>query len=368
MRELFLKDKFVELGFSFTERYGVSVGAKSARENDEYNAIRNNVGLTDFTYMQKFSIPEETGIDYLNEIFASDIESLRFGKVQHTFLANDQGQIIADCYIVNNDDEFLILCESLVHDSELKKILFEDNRGSDFGLKDLTEDHIILSIDGYNSWKVMKELFGVSILGLPYLSIEEFEFDNQKVFVLRVGKTGEFGYYILAQNGVAESLFNALSEKMAAHNGAICGLDVHNTLRLDGRFFNIFAEGKEVKNPLYLGLQWMIDLENMRFIGSDTISKQRDAGVDKKVIGITLDKSIDGVRVGGKIFDEEKEIGNIVATAFSPVLDKHIALALLPFEMAYAGLTYYYEKPLGDQINTVSMPPFSPKSLQIKLD
>src|SRR5690554_1261999 len=368
MREMFLKDKLIANGISFKERYGINIPDSSGNIETEYNSVRNAAGLTDFSFVQKYSIPEQEGLDFLNNIFAGNVENLRFGRVLHTFLADENGEIVSDCYIANNDEEFLILCESVTDDSTLDKILFEKNNGADYGLKNITDDYVMLSIDGCNAWKAAKSIFGVNILGLPYLSIEEFEFDDTKVNVIRAGKTGEFGYYVLAENRVAEKLFDTASEKVKQIDGTVCGLEVHNTLRLDGRLFNIFSEGVAVKNPLYLGLQWMIDLENMNFTGSESIRNQRDEGVDKKIIGMVIEKNAGDVVPGDKIFDENNEIGSIVSARHSYVLDKTVALALLPFDLAYSGLTYFLRAANGPEIQTISMPPFSPKSLNMKID
>ncbi|NLL11864.1 MAG: aminomethyl transferase family protein [Fibrobacter sp.] len=368
MRELLLKNKFMANGISFKERYGISIPFTSDNIEHEYNSVRNAVGLSDFSFLQKYTIPEDKGIDFLNNVFAGNVENLRFGRVLHTFLSDENGNIIADCYIANNDEEFLILCESIVDDSQLDKILFEDNNGADFGLKNITNDLVVLSIDGSNAWKTAKEIFGVSILGLPYLSIEEFQFDGEKINVIRAGKTGEFGYYVIAMNKVAEKLFDTALEKIKQVEGAVCGLDVHNILRLDGRFFNIFSEGAIVRNPLYLGLQWMIDLENMNFIGGQSLQNQREAGVGSKITGMTIEKEYGSVAIGDKICDENGEIGYIVSARHSYELDKTVALALLPFEKAYSGLKFYLKTPDGPVVNTISMPPFTPKSLNMKLD
>ncbi len=368
MRELLLKNKFMANGISFKERYGISIPFSSGNIENEYNSVRNTAGLSDFSFLQKYTIPEDRGIDFLNNIFAGNVENLRFGRVLHTFMADENGNIVADCYIANNDEEFLILCESIIDDAQLDKILFEDNNGADFGLKNVTNDFVVLSIDGSNAWKSVKDIFGVSILGLPYLSIEDFQYDEDKINVIRAGKTGEFGYYIIAANNVAEKLFDTALEKVKQVGGAVCGLDVHNILRLDGRFFNIFSEGAVVRNPLSLGLQWMIDLENMNFVGGQSLQNQREAGIRNKITGMVIAKEHGNVATGDKICDENGEIGYVVSAKHSYVLDKTIALGLLPFEMAYSGLKFYLRTPDGPEVNTISMPPFTPKSLNMKLD
>ena len=65
MRTVPLHDKLAAHGASFTERNGIEIVASVSDRETEYNFVRNSVGLTDFSYMKIYSIPEETGVDFL---------------------------------------------------------------------------------------------------------------------------------------------------------------------------------------------------------------------------------------------------------------------------------------------------------------
>ncbi len=108
---------------------------------------------------------------------------------------------------------------------------------------DLSQTHALLSVDGYKAWAAAKGLFGADVLGLPYLSVERYDFKGQPLSLFRAGKTSEFGYYILVPVQQAAELFDAAMSLAADNGGGACGVDIHNDLRLEGRFFNIFSEG-----------------------------------------------------------------------------------------------------------------------------
>ena len=109
----------------------------------EYYHVRDNAGLTDFSYMQKFSVPEESGFDLLDSLAAGNVAKIRFGRVLHTFIPDDNGMILADCYIANNDDELLVFCESITDDAKLRSIFTASP-----DVKDLTETHAVLVLTG----------------------------------------------------------------------------------------------------------------------------------------------------------------------------------------------------------------------------
>ncbi len=367
MRKLALREKLIANGMQIEERFGVEIGTTVSGFDKEYDLIRNNVGITDFSFMQKYTVPEESGLDFLDELFAGNIARIRFGRMLHTFLADSDGNIIADAYIANNDEEFIILCESLVEDADLDK-LFADAGGEEAGLKNVSDTHVVLSIDGYKSWSVAKDLFGTDVLGLPYLSIEMYPFEDQEVCLFRSGKTSEFGYLIMAENGVGEKLYDTLLEKAKEYNGGLCGVNIHNDLRLEGRFFNIFAEGKTVKDPLALGLQWMIDFDKDNFIGSEAILAKRDAGIKKKIIGLKGDKNLNKFTSCENLYDGDTKVGVMQTVCFSPVLDAKVGLALIDIDYAFAGLEFSIGEAGGETVESISMPPIIPKSLSLRLD
>ena len=359
-----LKHKFEQQNAVFSERFGTEIISHIHEESTEYQAIRNSVGLTDFSFMQKFRFPEETGIDFLDEQVAGNVAKVRFGRVLHTFLPDENGMIRSDCYIANNDDELIVLCESINDDSSIRETFMADGGSR---AEDLTETHIVLGIDGYKSWEVARKLFGADVLGLPYLSIERYTFNDVPIRMFRGGKTSEFGYLLMAPNEIAEALFDKIYHLVQELDGCLCGNGIHDLLRLEGRFFNVFAEGKSVTDPLSLGLQWMIDFDKDGFPGYNALRERRSGGLKKKIIGIQASKGM-AIETGIALFDGDNQVGKVEASCFSYILDAFVGLALLSVDVAYAGLTFTYGSPSGPEIKTISMPPIMPKSLTVKLD
>jgi aminomethyltransferase len=367
MRTLPLRAFMAGKGASFVDRFGVEIASAFSDAKTEYQMIRDRVGITDFSSMYKFRIPADTGVDFLDAVFAGNVAKTRFCRVLHTFMADEQGNIIADCYVVNNDEDFIVLCDSIVDGTVLNE-LFNKNGAVLAGLQDLTDTHILISIDGYKAWAVVKELFGTDVLGLPYLSIETYPFEGENISLLRAGKTSEFGYMIMAPKELGSRLIEVLIDTAQKYQGGLCGISVHDTLRLEGRFFNIFAEGVRVKNPLTLGLQWMIDFDKENFIGREQILRNRQKGLVHKIIGIKTDGLVSDFIPGAELFSEGKKVAVIQACCFSQVLDSCLGLAVFPVGIAYAGLKFNLAKPEGPIVESISMPPIVPKSLSVKLD
>lgn len=365
MRKTPLHNFFEKAGARFQERHGVETITAVSTPEIEYGLVRDAVALSDASYMQVFRIPEAGAVDILDPLLAGNVARTRFGRLLHTFLADDGGGLAADCYVANNDDEFLLICESIVDDSEVRRLFMEGGREA--GMEDLTETYAMLSLDGCKAWAVAKEVFGADILGLPYLSVENCTFGGEKIRLFRSGKTSEFGYLILVPRGKADELATVLAAAVEKQGGGLCGAAIHNDLRLEGRFFNIFSEGEAVRDPLSLGLQWMIDFDKPAFRGGDAIRQRRAAGVQKKIVGVRVAPG-QALAPGMSLFDGGEEAGQVVAACMSHVLGCRMGLALLKSEVAYASLRFHLGAANGPDVTAIAMPPIMPKSLSVKLD
>ena len=366
MRSSPLKTQLAAAGAIHRERHGVEIVSHLGDLRAECRAVREAAALSDFSFLRVFSLPENPGMDVLDALLAGNVPKIRFGRILHTFLADQEGQLAADCYVANNDQEFVFLCESIRPDAELDALLAAS--GFAAAARDLSADHVVLSLDGFKSWEIVKKLFGADVLGLPYLSIENYSFAGTPIRFIRAGKTSEFGYLLLAPAGIAAQLFAALKTEVEALGGQLAGLDAHDALRLEGRFFNIFREGERVRDPLPLGLQWMIDFEKDPFLGGEAIKQRRAAGVKQKVIGLSAEAGCGDLKTGAKIYSAGQPVGEVVDDGFSQVLNQPLALGLFPVQLAFAGLPFQINSPDGPAIRSISMPPIMPRSLTVKLD
>jgi aminomethyltransferase len=367
MRSSPLRNRLAAANANFGERYSTEVALHCAPRAEEYRAVRDTAAVTDFSFTRRFRVRQEQGLDFLDQLLAGNVARIRYGRVLHTFLADADGHLAADCYVANNDEDFLVILEPIIPDDALDALLAAAGANA-AGLEDLTASHALLSLDGFKAWEVARKLFGADILGLPYLSIETCPFADESVRLFRAGKTSEFGYLLQAPAALAEPLFDALLREVTAVGGRCCGVQIHDELRLEGRFFNIHAEGLRVRDPLVLGLQWMIDFEKPEFIGSEPIRQRRASGLREKVVGVAAPANHAALALGDSLVLEGQAVGRIVATCHSDVLGRPLGLAMLPVGLAYAGLTFELGARGGPLLETISMPPIMPRSLTVKLD
>ena len=99
------------------------------------------------------------------------------------------------------------------------------------------------------------------------------------------------------------------------------------TLRLEAGMNLYGSDMDEGLTPLESGLSWTVAMADDRpFIGREALEAQKAAGNIAKFIGLVLEGR--GVLRGHqKIYDGDREVGEITSGGFSPTLERSIAMA-----------------------------------------
>ena len=349
-----LRDKLKACGANFCDSCFGGAVRDFGDVAKELSYIRNSAAVCDFSFLPKYSLNEECGAEFLDSVLPANMLKLRYGKMADTFLASPGGEVLAEVLAVNIDGRIFLLAESARADADFSGIF--NGEGTDF--KDITKDYCVLSFDGPSSWRLAESVFGTDALNLSYMSVEMYEFGGEPVCLMRGGKTGEFGYQAMIESRKAGELFDCLKEGAENLGGGLAGMKAHSLARLQGNFFNVAAEGKAVKNPLELGLQWMVDFSKDSFIGADKILGDRSRGVARALAAVDSETPLS---VGAKLYFGGRAVGEIVVA--EEISGRGLALGLFERDFAYAGFDYSLSPNGGDDVRTVSRPTVLSRSL-----
>jgi len=351
------------LGARFEDRAGLPAVAGFGDVDREVLAVRKDLGLCPMTHVRLFRGSVDDALYPLDEVLTGPVSRLRFGRVLHTLLLDEDGLVAADAYVAIDDEDLWVLLECAAPPATIDGLL------AAVPLQDEGPRWSVLSLDGPRAWAPLRERLGPDVLGMPYLAIEPRSLAGAEVRLLRAGKTAEFGYWLLVPDEATPSVVEALGQA----NGSplpLYGTEALDLLKLDGRFFNVHQEGARVRDPLPLGLQWMFDFQKDRFTGREAVARRREAGAATKVVGIALSSAEErGLAVGQAVHLDGKPVGTVVAAGRSPVLGRDLGLAEVRGPLAWAGLPV--EVRSAGQVlpaRTLTMPPFLPESLKIRLD
>jgi glycine cleavage system aminomethyltransferase T len=208
---------------------------------------------------------------------------------------------------------------------------------------------------------VLVDLFGESVLDIPYYFCRDYELDGMDVLVSRTGYTSELGFEIYSKNASrdAESLWELVLEAGKPHGLAVIG--PCHIRRIEG---GILAYGADMwldTNPyeVDMGYEWMVDLDQEAdFIGKEALKRIKAEGITRKLVGVEIGGQKLGSYIDGTMIDffpvhkNGDRVGDVTSACYSPRLDKNIGYAMVPIELAELGTELEVETP-GERTSAV---------------
>jgi aminomethyltransferase len=131
-------------------------------------------------------------------------------------------------------------------------------------------------------------------------------------------------------------LWNALMEAGAPKGLLPTGLGCRDSLRLEMGYALYGNDLDENHTPLESGLGWITKLEKGDFIGRDVLLRQKDEGVQVRLVGLHLQER-GFPRHGYPITSLDEEVGVVTSGVVSPSLGVGVAMGYVPAALAKAG-------------------------------
>ena len=330
---------------------------------EEYWHLLNGVTLWDVGVERQIEISGPDAFDFTQLLVARDLNKCAVEQCKYVFLCLPDGGIINDPVLLRVEENrfWLSLADS---DVELWARGVAYNNNYDVTIKEL--DVGPLQVQGPKSKDVMADLFGDSVLDIPYYYMRPYELDGLRVLVSRTGYTSELGFeiylYEASKHGV--KMWEKVLEAGKPHGLEVIG--PCHIRRIEG---GILALGPGCDmwfdtNPYEVGMgyDWMVDLEQASdFIGKDALSKIKAEGPKRQLVGVEIGGSNAGSYNDGAMVDvfpvnkDGKRVGQVTSACWSPKLEKNIGFAMVPTELSELGNEFEVERP-GETVSAVVVP------------
>ncbi|HJR91205.1 MAG TPA: aminomethyltransferase family protein [Acidimicrobiia bacterium] len=357
-------------------------------EKFEYFAVRNAAGVFDTSPLYKYRIVGADAERFLSGVLARDIRTCRPGRAQYTIWCDDDGFLMEDGVVMRlSSDEFILSAArpNLSYLSNLTGRL-------DVEVADISDEYGAFAIQGPRSRQILSQV-APEIQDLGYFHVTPVKLADASVIVSRTGFTGDLGYEIWVPADDALAVWDAVMEAGAGHGIAPFGQIALSMARIEAGLLLIdidfqssrFAWTEAQKStPVELGLGWMFkDLERP-FIGRDAIRRELDEGTSRyKFTGLVVDwedwdakhgaaglippKDHTPVEEDMMIYDDAgARAGWSSSFMYSPMLQRHIALARVRPDLATPGGSVNLEVTIDHQYQTIAahvtrLPLFNPE-------
>lgn len=290
---------------------------------DEYEQFRQSAfGF----YERKCGLIEVSGKEaerFLNGLVTNDVAALESYSWMRAAFPNAQGRTLAVARVFRFDERFIFETEEATHEKVFNN-LFRFTFAGDFFVEDLSEQISCISLRGgdFSNYKYKvpaeNEIVGIFFRDAEMFSVKSFRSNGIDIFIPQTQIKENFVEEIT--NSGAIKISNELQEILRIENGVpLYGVDFDET--------TIVSE---------LGIADLISYKKGCYIGQEIIARIHFRGhVAKRLTGLILEetaqsgdelKSVDG-----------KNAGKITSVAFSPKLEKNIALAFVRYDYLTEG-------------------------------
>ncbi len=331
-------------------------------EKAEYFAVRNSAAIFDTSPLFKYRIHGPGAERFLAGVLARDIRTCPPGHAQYTAWCDDRGHVVEDGVILHLEkDEFILTAAepNLAYFSALVD-------GHDVGIEDVSEAWGVLAFQGPRSRDLLAAL-APAVAKLPYFGLVRTRIDKVPVIVSRTGFTGDLGFEIWAPAADALKVWDALWKVSRGQGVVPFGMIALYMARIEAGLILLDVDfhssrfawtDADRSTPIELGLGWMfkgIETDDRAFIGRDAIRRERASKSSRwKLSGLIVDwrdydriydaaglippKDHTPIQDEYYIYDDDlNQLGYATSQMYSPMLQRHIALARVPLDRTAPG-------------------------------
>ena len=341
-------------------------------EKFEYFAIRNAAGVFDTSPLYKYRFGGPDAERYLSGVMARDPRTLVPGRAHYALWCDDRGFVIEDGVLLRTAaDEFLLTA------AEPNLAYFRDLRGRErVTIDEVTDEWGVLAVQGPRSRAVLAAV-APAVESLPYFGLTATKIDGADVVVSRTGYTGDLGYEVWVRTEDALTAWDAIWAASAGRGVIPFGMTALYMARIEAGLILLDVDfrnsrfawtAEDRSTPVELGFGWMfreVETTDRVFIGRDAIRRELAGRTSRwRVTGLIVDwqdwdrrhdaaglippKDHTPIQDEYYIYDDDlRQIGHATSLMYSPMLQRHIALARVPLDRTAPGSRVKLEYPVN---------------------
>ena len=306
---------------------------------EEHLRTRTHAGLFDVSHMGEIDVRGPDAIAFVNRLTSNDVRKLVDGQAQYTALTTPEGRIIDDLLVYRLAADHLLLVVNAGTTDKDWDWIKSHHSGESVELNNVSSDYCQIALQGPDAESILQTLTNVPLAEIKYYHFTPGSVDGVQGIVSRTGYTGEDGFEVYAPADRAEQLWNKILDagKTGTPTGVLpCGLAARNTLRLEAGMALYGNDLDETTTLLEANLGWICKLDKGDFIGRESLARQKEDGVQRKLVGFEVTER--GIaRDHQDVLIDDECVGQVTSGSPAPFLKKNIGLTYVPVAHANVG-------------------------------
>ncbi|QKV17335.1 2Fe-2S iron-sulfur cluster-binding protein [Oricola thermophila] len=305
----------------------------------EARNVRANVGIVDVSTLGKIDIHGPDAGEFLDRVYTNTFSTLPVGKARYGLMLREDGFAFDDGTTWRLAENRYLMTTTTANAGRVMQHLefYLDCIWPELKvhLTSVTDQWAGAAIAGPNSREVLAACVtgtNVDNATLPFMGIVHGDVAGIPVMICRLSFSGERAYEVYCGAHHGTHVWNALMEAGRPWNIEPYGLEALGALRIEkGHVTGAEIDGRTTARDLHL--DWLIS-KKKPFIGSAMLNREGLTAPSRwSLVGVI---SLSGERlrggshvVEGSRDDPGRSLGHLTATCYSPVMGKHVGLALV---------------------------------------
>jgi aminomethyltransferase len=332
-----LHDVHVRSGARMVEFAGWDMPVQYEGILAEHAAVRTRAGLFDVSHMGEVVFRGPKALEALNRVFTNDLGKVADGQAQYGCLCRESGGIVDDVVVYRRASDDLLVCVNASNRQKDFEWLAAHAGGAD--VRNESDDWAQLALQGPKAADLLQRLTKVNLSALRTYRFSSGEVAGVPCLVARTGYTGEDGFELFCPPDRAAGLWEALIEAGKPEGLVPTGLGARDSLRLEMAYRLYGSDMDDSTTPLEAGLGWVVKLDKGDFVGRDALVKQREQGLQRKLVGFQL-VDVGIARHGYPVVQDGRKVGEVTSGTKSPSLGTSVGLAYVPPALAAEGAEF----------------------------
>ena len=317
-----LYDRHAARGAVFGETGGFFLPKNYGDPQREAKTVRESVGIIDISSRGKLVLRGADHLKFLQGMLTNDVKEKTPGAGVYAAILTPKGKMISDMRVFKNEDSVYMDIEPGMG-GDIAQLLRRFKLSYKAEVLDVTGDYCVLHACGSGCGELISKRLGINV--------EQMNEYDHKAFgeatIMKLNRTGETGFDVLFENRRAGEIWNLLLESSPAPG--LSGQEALETLRIEAGI-PVYGKDMDISTiPIEAGIWDALDFEKGCYVGQEVIARIKWRGrVNWHLAYFAVQQ--DGCASPGDIlWVNEKKVGRITSSAYSPTLGKNIAIGYI---------------------------------------
>lgn len=284
-RPMYLQE-YQNRGLPLWDAFGTRYPAAFTHPLREYRALTGKVGLIDLSHWGAVRLRGADRVTFLNSQITNEVATLAVGEACHAALTTTKGKLIAELFVLFREEELFVL----VAQGETARVIESLDQhiiADDVLLEDVSNDFVVLSVEGPKSRELVWRLFPEGPLPMEPLAFGDADYQGMPVTVLRNSVTGQRGFQLIVSGDGRRLVRNYLVQAGMGFDMEECGGLAWDMRRVEN---GLPWWGRDITPdnfPAECRLDDLVNYEKGCFLGQETLARMHHRGHPNwKLVGL----------------------------------------------------------------------------------